>query len=86
MQQFLSERLQKLRSVANIMHEMKARQKFTDSHLNKAFKTFYSGFLTETEMQRVIEGTDLWMDTDETIERWQNRLNYLKGITNEQEK
>jgi len=25
-------------------HEMKARQKFTDEHLNDAFKYFYKGF------------------------------------------
>jgi ATP-dependent Clp protease protease subunit len=60
-------------------HEMKARQKFTDDHLNDAFKSFYSGFLTEDEMDKVIEGTDLWMNTDEVTERWSNRVEYLKG-------
>lgn len=60
-------------------HEMKARQKFTDDHLNDAFKSFYSGFLTEDEMDRVIEGTDLWMNTEEVTERWSNRVDYVKG-------
>jgi len=60
-------------------HEMKARQKFTDDHLNEAFKSFYSGFLSEDEMDKVIEGTDLWMSTEEVTERWDNRLTYLKG-------
>jgi len=54
-------------------HEMKARQKFTDSHLNDAFKSFYNGFLSDEEMERVIEGTDLWMGTAEVAERWKNR-------------
>lgn len=58
---------------------MKARQKFTDDHLNDAFKSFYSGFLTEEEMDKVIEGTDLWMDTKEVADRWQNRVSYLQG-------
>jgi ATP-dependent Clp protease, protease subunit len=57
-------------------HEMKARQKFTDDHLNHAFTYFYSGFLTEEEMEKVIEGTDLWMDTNEVKERWANRVAY----------
>lgn len=60
-------------------HEMKARQKFTDDHLNQAFKTFYSGFLTDDEMHKVIEGTDIWMPAEEVTERWNNRVSYLKG-------
>lgn len=60
-------------------NELKARQQFVDAQLNEAFKTFYSGFLTEDEMERVIEGTDLWMGTDEVTERWGNRISYLKG-------
>ena len=60
-------------------HEMKARQKFTDDHLNDAFKSFYSGFLSEDEMDKVIEGTDLWMGTEEVTERWTNRIDYIKG-------
>jgi hypothetical protein len=58
-------------------HEMKARQKFTDDHLNKAFKSFYKGFLTEDEMDRVVDGTDLWMDTKEVSSRWDQRIKYI---------
>ena len=58
---------------------MKARQKFTDDHLNSAFSSFYAGFLTEDEMEDVIGGTDLWMGTTEVESRWENRVNYLKG-------
>ena len=60
-------------------HEMKARQKFTDDHLNDAFKSFYTGFLSNDDMERVIEGTDLWMGSDEVQERWVARTEYLKG-------
>jgi ATP-dependent Clp protease protease subunit len=60
-------------------HEMKARQKFTDDHLNDAFKSFYSGFLSTDDMERVIEGTDLWMGSDEVQERWDARTEYLTG-------
>jgi ATP-dependent Clp protease protease subunit len=60
-------------------HEMKARQKFTDDHLNEAFKSFYTGFLSEDEMDKVIEGTDLWMGTEEVQERWNSRVEYLRS-------
>lgn len=60
-------------------HEMKARQKFTDDHLNSAFKYFYTGFLSDEEMERVIEGTDLWMDTSEVVTRWKQKIDYVKG-------
>lgn len=61
-------------------HEMKARQKFTDTHLNEAFKSFYNGFLSEGEMERVIEGTDLWMGTVEVSERWIQRKAFKKAL------
>ena len=60
-------------------HEMKARQKFTDDHLNAAFKSFYSGFLSSKEMEDVLEGQDMWMSTDEVINRWDQRVSYLEG-------
>ncbi len=60
-------------------HEMKARQKFTDDHLNEAFNYYYSGFLTEDEREKVIEGTDIWMTTPEVLERWENRVAFVKG-------
>jgi ATP-dependent protease ClpP protease subunit len=64
-------------------HEMKARQKFVDEHLNEAFKRFYSGFLSKEEMDKVIEGTDLWMGSKEVLQRWDNRMEYLKGAAND---
>jgi ATP-dependent protease ClpP protease subunit len=60
-------------------NELKARQQFVDAQLNSAFKTFYSGFLTEEEMDKVIEGTDMWMGTEEVLTRWTNRVSYMKG-------
>ena len=59
-------------------HEMKARQRFTDIHLNDAFKSFYKGFLSSEEMDSVIDGTDLWMGSDEVNKRWKKRLHSLK--------
>lgn len=60
-------------------HEMKARQKFVDDHLNDAFRSFYSGFLSEEEMDSVINGSDLWMSTQEVADRWDQKVSYMKG-------
>jgi ATP-dependent protease ClpP protease subunit len=60
-------------------HEVKARQRFTDVHLNAAFASFYSGFLTNEEIDNVIDGTDLWMGAEEVNERWKNRVSYLRS-------
>lgn len=50
-------------------HEMKAHQEFVDRNLNNSFKTFYKNFLTEAEMDSVIDGKDLWMDKAEVQAR-----------------
>lgn len=51
-------------------HEMKARQQFIDRYLNDAFATFYLGFLSEEEIDKVIEGSDMWFTSAEVKERW----------------
>lgn len=58
-------------------HELKAYQNFTDRELNRAFKEIYAGFLTEDEMDKVIEGTDIWLNETEVMERW-NKKNNIK--------
>jgi ATP-dependent protease ClpP protease subunit len=50
-------------------HELKAYQNFTDTHLNNSFRAFYKGFLTDKEMQSVIDGQDLWMNKTEVTAR-----------------
>lgn len=54
-------------------HELKAMQTFIDTSLNTAFKEFYSGFLTDEEMDEVIEGKDMWMGTEDVLTRWDLR-------------
>lgn len=62
-------------------HEMKARQEFTDKSLNEAFKEFYRGFLSNDEMEEVIDGKDMWMGKKEVLERWNSRVDLLSGKT-----
>ena len=54
-------------------HELKAYQNFTDINTEKDFRFFYKDFLTEKEMNSVIDGQDLWMNSEEVIRRWARR-------------
>ena len=54
-------------------HELKAYQNFTDKELNKTFREVYKDFLTEEEMTDVIDGKDIWLNTEEVQTRWTNK-------------
>ena len=64
-----------LRPSANIMHEMKARQEFTDASLEVAFKDIYGNFLSTKEIRDVIDGKDMWMDKAEVVARFNGTYN-----------
>ena len=55
-------------------NELKARQEHIDKSTNHAFKEFYSGFLTDKEVEEVINGKDIWLTADEVRIRWQCKL------------
>ena len=55
-------------------NELKARQEHIDKSTNHAFKEFYSGFLTDKEVEEVIDGKDIWLTADEVRMRWQCKL------------
>jgi len=59
-------------------HEMKARQQFIDRQLNRAFRDYYIGFLTEEEMSDIIEGKDIWLDHEEVSERWALKKSFIQ--------
>lgn len=54
-------------------NEMKAQAQFMQRHYPELFKKIYKDFLTEDEIDLVIEGKDIWLDGDEVLERW-NRM------------
>jgi ATP-dependent protease ClpP protease subunit len=58
--------------------ELKARQEFIDKSLNKAFTSFYKGFLTDDEIVNVINDKDMWLDKEEVEERWGDRKAFLR--------
>lgn len=54
-------------------HEMKAQQAFTDKELALLFDEIYGDFLTKDEITSVIDGKDLWMGSDEVMQRWNRK-------------
>jgi ATP-dependent protease ClpP protease subunit len=60
-------------------HEMKAHQEFVDKNLNDSFKIFYKDFLSEDEIEDVIDGRDMWMNKLEVLARL-NGTFHTKGI------
>lgn len=71
-------RCTELRLYANIMHEMKARQEFTDKSLNASFRELHAGFFSDKEIAAIIEGKDFWMGKDEVEQRWEARKSYSR--------
>lgn len=53
--------------------EVKQRQAFIDKNMPITFHRVYGGFLSEDEINQVIDGTDIWLNADEVRERWQNK-------------
>lgn len=54
-------------------HEIKAYQQFVEKNLRNAFQTLYKGFLSDEEVESVIEGSDFYFNAQETEERWLRR-------------
>jgi len=50
-------------------HELMEYINFNDRTLQKTFKDIYKGFLTDEEIESVIRGKDLWLDSDEVKAR-----------------
>jgi ATP-dependent protease ClpP protease subunit len=51
-------------------HEIKTRQAFMDRHMREVFGRVYKGFLSEKEIESVIDGQDIWLNGDEVKERF----------------
>lgn len=54
-------------------NELKSLQKFADAEVTNHFRNVYSGFLTEEELDKIVEGNDHWMGTNEVVTRWIDR-------------
>lgn len=50
-------------------NEVALRVKYSEQYFKKLALDLYNGFLSEDEIQSVIEGKDYWMDSEEVVER-----------------
>lgn len=50
-------------------NEVALRVKYSEQYFKKLAKDLYKSFLTDDEIQSVIDGKDYWMDSDEVIAR-----------------
>jgi ATP-dependent Clp protease, protease subunit len=61
-------------------HEMKAHIDFLDRHYKKLYRKHYRFFLTSQEITEVINGKDMWMDSDEVISRLESRAKKMEAL------
>ena len=54
-------------------NEVALRVKYSEHYFKKLALDLYNGFLTESEIESVIEGKDYWMESDEVIRRLRKR-------------
>ena len=52
-------------------NEIKAHSNFIDKHMPMVFKKIYAGFLSDKEIEDMIEGKDVWLNGDEVLERFE---------------
>ena len=53
---------------------------FNDKQARAMYKKIYSGFLTDDELNRVMEGQDYWFDSEEIEKRLVNFINYHNSL------
>lgn len=58
-------------------NEVSVRVKHTESYFRKMAQTVYKNFLTEEEIEEVLEGKDIWMDSEEVLTRLGIDINTL---------
>ena len=54
-------------------NEIHSQAMFERKWSTNFMRSIYEGFLTSEEIDRVIDGTDIWMDSNEVIKRLKNR-------------
>lgn len=69
--------------------ERVASMKHSDKHIKSIYHSYYHYFLTEEEIDDIIEGKDLYLGFDEIVERLEHRLeminrSYQEGLAENQ--
>lgn len=66
--------------------DVKSQVEHTYDTAEKLFREIYQHFLTEDEMQRCIDGKELWLDYDQINERLKRKFDILNGNVEKQKK
>jgi len=53
-------------------NEIKAQQSYMEKETKKLFQVVYGGFLTPREINKILAGTDMWMNKEEVEKRLNN--------------
>lgn len=58
-------------------HEVMEYINFNDKALKRTFSDIYKGFLTPTEIAKVIKGKDMWLEDEDVRKRWAKKVGKL---------
>lgn len=61
-------------------NEVALRVKYSEQYFKKLAMDLYNGFLSEEEIQAVIDGKDYWMDSEEVMKRIKNRNSIVDAM------
>jgi len=61
------------------VNEYRAKSKFDEDFGVRKFKEAYEGFLSNKEMDDMLEGKDIWLDAQQWCERAEKRSHYFKA-------
>ena len=59
---------------------VKGQTDFATRQINKLLDTFYTGFLTNKEMEELKNGKEFWFDSEESGKRMTKRYKYLASL------
>lgn len=62
------------------LSDYRASSAFTSSFMERLFVETYTGFLTEDELERMIQGKDFWMDAEEFLRRHKQQQEYFEKL------
>ena len=55
-------------------NEIKAKSKFDEVEIPRMFKVIHGGFLTDAEIDLVIDGKDMWLNKEDILTRWDRKM------------
>lgn len=61
------------------VNEYRIKSAFDEKFRTRQFKETYEGFLSDKEMDAMLDGKDIWMEADEWMTRAEQRSNYFRA-------